>query len=245
MTMHDTTRPTTATRVTHHDPVRSDLAATSDPGPRPARRDSRAWAWCGVAAFAASVGGTVASIGLTSVYDPALHGDAVGITEDLAGDVSWMIVFHVAVTLTALLLVPFGAGLFRRLRRDHEGIAPAVAAAGVVGTAVVGIMATALDTEFIFAALDTSTVVPEMMVIYNHWLGTVTGCWVLTGLTGLALHVVARGGGAPRWIGRTGLLLGGLTLLVGIAPLQYMAGLTGGLLVLVTGLGFALGDRRG
>ena len=47
----------------------------------------------------------------------------------------------------------------------------------------------------------------------------------------------------PRWIGRVGLVLGGLTLLLGISPLQYMAGMTGPLLVLVVALGFCLGDR--
>ena len=42
---------------------------------------------------------------------------------------------------------------------------------------------------------------------------------------------------------RVGALLGGLTLLVGISPLQYMAGFTGPVLVLVMALGFAFGDR--
>lgn len=47
----------------------------------------------------------------------------------------------------------------------------------------------------------------------------------------------------PRWVGRVGLVLGGLTLLLGISPLEYMAGATGALLVLVTGIGFSVGDK--
>ena len=39
-------------------------------------------------------------------------------------------------------------------------------------------------------------------------------------------------------------MLGGITLLIGLSPLQYMAGFTGPVLVLVLGLGFAFGDRR-
>ena len=46
-----------------------------------------------------------------------------------------------------------------------------------------------------------------------------------------------------RWLGWVGAVLGGLTLLVGISPLQYMAGFTGPILILVMGLGFAFGDR--
>lgn len=53
-----------------------------------------------------------------------------------------------------------------------------------------------------------------------------------------------RHGAAPRWIGVVSLLLGGLTLLVGISPLQYMAGFVGPLWLTVAALGFALGDRR-
>jgi len=39
-------------------------------------------------------------------------------------------------------------------------------------------------------------------------------------------------------------VLGGITLLFGLSPLQYMAGFTGPVLVLVVGLGFGFGDRR-
>ena len=57
------------------------------------------------------------------------------------------------------------------------------------------------------------------------------------------MWVASRAGAAPRWIGRVGLVLGGLTLLLGITPLQYMAGMTGPLWLLVTAIGFTLGDR--
>jgi hypothetical protein len=39
-------------------------------------------------------------------------------------------------------------------------------------------------------------------------------------------------------------VVGGLTLLLGISPLQYMAGFTGPVMLLVVAAGFALGDRE-
>jgi hypothetical protein len=39
-------------------------------------------------------------------------------------------------------------------------------------------------------------------------------------------------------------VLGGLTLLLGISPLQYMAGFVGPLWLLVAAIGFAAGDRK-
>ena len=57
------------------------------------------------------------------------------------------------------------------------------------------------------------------------------------------MFAVSRRGDVPRWLGLVGLVLGGLTLLVGILPVQYMAGLTGAIWVLVTAIGFTVGDR--
>ena len=48
---------------------------------------------------------------------------------------------------------------------------------------------------------------------------------------------------SPRWIGLVGLVLGGLTVLLGVSPLEYMAGMTGALWLLVTAIGFTVGDR--
>jgi hypothetical protein len=39
-------------------------------------------------------------------------------------------------------------------------------------------------------------------------------------------------------------VLGGLTVLLGISPLEYMSGVVGALWLLATSIGFAFGDRR-
>ena len=83
-------------------------------------------------------------------------------------------------------------------------------------------------------------ILPTNAAMYNHWIGTIPWLWTLAGLTGVALFVAFRRGGVPRWIGLVGLVLGGLTLLLGVSPLQYMAGMTGPLWLLVTALGFVV-----
>jgi hypothetical protein len=60
------------------------------------------------------------------------------------------------------------------------------------------VRATGLDTEFSFGVRDGEEfLVPANAVMYNHWLGTIPGVWILAGLTGLALFAAARKGGAP------------------------------------------------
>ena len=110
---------------------------------------------------------------------------------------------------------------------------------------MVSVLGAGLDTEFMMAFAQGDGIVDDAnAAMYNHWIGTIPWLWVLAGLAGLALHSAARQGVVPRWIGRVGLVLGGLTVLLGISPLEYMSGVTGVLWLLVTALGFTLGDRR-
>ncbi len=52
-----------------------------------------------------------------------------------------------------------------------------------------------LDTEFMFGVgSDEQIIEPVNAAMYNHWIGTMPWCWVLAGLTGLALHVAGRAG---------------------------------------------------
>ncbi len=218
--------------------VRDDV-----PEARPAT--SRGWALAGVAAGFLGLAGALLPTLVTPVYDDALMPDAVRVAEALADFKGLMVAFHVTATLSLLLLPVFALGLARRLRDalPAGGLLPGVAAFGLLATSVVVLMGTSLDTEFVAGIGHEEMVLPEMAVLYNHWIGTVPMVWGLTGLTGLALHQAARQGALPRWIGRTGLVLGGLSLLLTVAPLQYAAGLTGTLLVLVTACGLAFGDK--
>jgi hypothetical protein len=230
------------THVTTHNPVRSDVAPPQELAAVPTSRPSRGWARTGVLAAVTSFGALVASYGIDSIYDPELAGDAPAIANDLEDKAGFIIAFHVLETLAAVLLAVFALGLFRRLRAAMPGgsLVPGVAAFGLLGTSVVMVLAAGLDTEFAFAQ---NHVTDDAYVQYNHWTGTIPGVWVLAGMTGLALFSASRARAVPRWIGLVGLVLGGLALVSGISPLQYIAVAPAGLMLLLVSLGFAFGDR--
>lgn len=235
MTAHVTTQ------ITSTHPVRDDLA---DQPATPDVRRHRGWALAGIGAGLCGIGTIVTSGMVNAVYDPALVGDPAGITARLVEQVPVMYAFHTATALGAVLLVVFAAGLHRRLQAVLPGSSlPVVALAGLLGTAVVSVLGSGLDTEFMMGLPIDGAVDDANAAMFNHWIGTIPWLWTLAGLSGLATYAAGRRGGLPRWIGRTGLVLGGLTLLLGVSPLQYMAGMTGPLWLLVTAIGFAVGDR--
>lgn len=231
------------THVTTHNPVRSDL--TTEPAQAPRTSTSRAWAWSGVVAGLAGIGTIAASGMVDAVYDESLFGDGEAIREKLADQTGQMLAFHTFGMVAAVALVVFAAGLQRRLRhRLGDSIAPGIASAGLLGTALVLVLGTGLDTEFILAFGEGDMVDPANAALYNHWIGTIPWCWGLAGLSALAVFSAYRQGAVPRWIGLTSLVLGGLTVLLGVSPVQYMAGMTAPLWLLVVATGFAVGDKE-
>lgn len=232
------------TTVTTHNPVRADLGSTEHQAVDQVRQ-SRSWALAGIGAAVLGIGTIVTSSAAGFVYqDEFTDGTLDGIAEAMADQTPVLLAFHSMTVLGAVLMIVFGAGLYRRLRAvAPESLTPVVALAGLAGTAVVSIMGSGLDTEFMIQMGDGIVVDDGSAASYGHWIGTIPWLWTLVGLSGLAVHVAARHGGAPRWLGRVGLALGGLTVLLGISPLQYMAGTTGPLWLLVTAIGFTVGDK--
>lgn len=236
------------THVTTHNPVRSDVLDTPshELRTRPRSGASRTWALAGIGSALLGAGTIVTTSMVDTVYTPEFEGTTTGIAADLQDKAPLMFAFHSIAMTGAILMVVFAAGLFRRLRTAMpDSVAPTVAFAGLAGTAVVSVLGAGLDTEYMMAFAQGDGVVDDAnAAMYNHWIGTIPWLWVLAGLAGLALFSAARQGVVPRWIGRVGLVLGGLTVVLGISPLEYMSGVTGVLWLLVTALGFTLGDRR-
>lgn len=230
------------THTVHHNPVRSDLPPT--PGaPVPGAASTR-WALAGLVAGVAGAGAIASSLGVSAVYDEKLDGDAEAIAERMGDFVPQIITFHVLGMISAILMIVFAAGLYRRLRAalPADSTLPMIGFSGAFGTALVVVLGTGLDTEFVFAASDNLGVA-ESLVFYNHWIGTIPWVWGLLGLSGVVLFVASRAGAVAKWLGLVGLLGGGLTLLLGISPLQYMAGFTGPIGLIVVSLGFLVGDK--
>ena len=233
------------TTVTTQNPVRSDLASTEAGRGGRTTTPSRLWAVAGIGAALAGMGTIVTSSAVDVVYrDEFSHGSVTGVADALSEKTGVLFAFHSITALGAVLMIIFGAGLFRRLRAaSGDSLAPVVALVGLAGTAVVSILGSGLDTEFAMPAGDGMTVDDGSAAIYNHWIGTIPWLWTLAGLAGLAIFVAMRSGGVPRWIGIVGLVLGGLTVVLGVSPLEYMAAVTGVLWLLITAVGFTVGDK--
>jgi hypothetical protein len=215
---------------------------------RRAAATSRAWAAVGVAAAVSGIVGIGASLQVDAAYDETIAGNAPAIVDRLGDQVPQLIVFHVATMIATVLLLVFAAGLKRRLEAQAPAgsLLPTVAASGLWLVSVAGLLGAGLNTEFIFGvADDEAKLVPEVGVFFAHWVGTIGWLWVGAGVAALAVAVAAlRHAAAPRWIGWVSAVLGVITTLFGISPLQYMAGFTGPVWLLVAALGFFLGDRQ-
>lgn len=230
------------THTVHHNPVRSDLPPV--PGAPAEERASTRWALAGLGAGITGAAAIATSLAVTPVYDDELDGNAEAIAEKMGDFVPQIIAFHVLGMVSAILMIVFAAGLHRRLRAalPADSTLPMVAFGGLFGTAIVVVLGTGLDTEFVFAASEDLGVA-ESLVFYNHWIGTIPWVWGLVGLSGIVLFAASRVGAVAKWLGLVGLLGGGLTLLLGISPLQYMAGFTGPVGLIVVSLGFLVGDK--
>ena len=221
---------------TTYDPTTTS-AGTGVPHERPA---GRGWVLAGTAAGVLGLVGGIASGMVDAVYRPDASGDPEAITARLADQVPEILVFHTATMLSCVLLVVFAAGLHRQLQRrtGPDSLVPGVAAAGLGLVAAAQLLGAGLTTEFAFAlSEDPGLVVPESAVFFNHWIGTIPWLWGGAGLAGLALARAARQGAYARWLGITSLVLGGITALFLVSPLQYMAGMTGPVWLVVVSLG--------
>jgi len=229
------------TQTVTHNPVLTDTTPMAAEAPY--RRTG--WALAGIAAGVAGVGSIVASGMVDAAYDAKLAGDPAAIAHKLSEQTPQLLAFHVLGVVSAVLLLVFAAGLHRRLRATSTpaSLAPVLTLFGLAGTAIVMILGTGLDTEFMFSAGKATDVSPDNVTMFNHWVGTIPWLWVLVGVAGLALFAASRERAVPRWMGLVALVGGGLTLLLGISPLQYMAGMTGPIGVVVIAAGFAFGDR--
>jgi len=212
-------------------------------GTRPSR--GKGWVHAGIGAGLAGIVTIVGSSLSGAVYEEELQGDAPGIVAKLADQTVPILVMHTGAMVAALLLLVFAAGLRRRLvdATPDGSLLPQVAGSGLMLVSVALLMGSALTTEFVFGVQDPELIVPEAAVFFGHWIGTVPWVWVGAGVAALAMGVAGRRFGAVApWLAWTSLVLGGLTTVLGISPLQYMAGMTGPLWLTIAAFGLLARD---
>jgi hypothetical protein len=200
----------------------------------------KGWVVAGIGAGLAGIATVVGSSLADAVYDDKLAGNATGIAAKLAGQTVPILVMHTAAMLSAVLLLVFAAGLRRRLANTTpEGsLLPQVAASGLMLVSVALLMGSALTTEFVFGVKEPGLLVPEAAVFFGHWIGTVPWLWVGAGMAALALGIAGRKfQTVAPWLAWVSLVLGGLTVFLGVSPAQYMAGMTGPLWLTIAALG--------
>ena len=207
----------------------------------------RGWAWAGVGAGVAGIIGIGGSMAIDAVYRDDIAGDAEAIQAALAEQTTQILVFHTATMVAALLVLVFAAGLRRHLgeRLTAGSLLPTVAFSGLMLVSVAGLIGTGLTTEFVFGASEPGLMVPEVVAFFGHWVGTMPWLWVGAGVAALAVAKAGRDGAdIPRWLTWFSLVLGGLTTVFGISPLQYMAGMVGPLWLVVASFALVSASRR-
>ena len=191
-------------------------------------RPSRTWALAGIGSGLAGIGVIVTSGMVNAVYDPDLVGDTPAIADKLSEQTGAMFVFHTFATVGAVLLVVFAAGLLppaahghgRRLDRPAGRLRRPARHRGRLR-----------DRQRPQHRVHRSAcATPTLDRPGQRRRSTTTGSAPSRGCGCSPASPASRcspppaSAPSPRWLGRAGLVLGGLTLLVGISPLQYMAG---------------------
>lgn len=206
---------------------------------------SRAWAATSLLAGLAGIVSIQASMAL-SVNWVEVAGDPEAIVADLADRLPTLLVFHTATALCTVLLLVAAGGFARRLRAGTPtgSLLPSVASGGLLLTAAAALLGGGLNTQFMFA-LGTPELVTSSGAFYSDWVATVPWLWLGAGVSALAVAAAGlRHRAVPRWIAVVSLLLGGLTVLTGVSPFQYLAGLVAPVWLTVVALGFLVGNRR-
>jgi hypothetical protein len=195
----------------------------------------------------AGLAGFFASGAISDVPESALADSAeyVPLIADKGNSV-WL--FQVLMSVAALGLAVFGAGLRRRLDEQEPvgSLAPTLALVGLLLAAGLCLVGGGISTELFWQLENADKTDPDTVLANVAILNTMGWVWAGVGLTA----------GAVAWAGLTHESVGRrlawfsavMAALVGIAqlvPLQYLAALPGALWCLVAGVAMARTARTG
>lgn len=228
------------------------LAPTSRPGaaaaaaaaPRPAS-PRRAWARAGVLAGVAGLAAFVASGALTDVPESALADNAVYVPL-IADEGASVWAFQVLMSVSALGLAVFGAGLRRRLDEQEPvgSLVPSLALGGLLLAAGLCLVGGGIATELFWQLRHADETDPDTVMANLAILNTMGWVWAGVGLTAGA---VAWAGLAHESVGRRlawfSAVVAALVAVAQLVPLQYLAALPGAGWCLVAGVAMARSAR--
>ncbi len=159
----------------------------------------------------------------------------------------YLVPFVVATTVGALLLVVFAAGLRRHLAAQEPvgSNLPDIAAGGLWLVSAMLLVGGGISTELYWGLRDLTLADPTDLMSMYHLIATMAWLWAGAGLAAVVMARAAlKHGSVARWLGWVSAVLGGLTLLFSVIPLQYMSGFTGTLWLLIAGVGTTVAGRR-
>jgi hypothetical protein len=207
---------------------------------------SRTWGLAGIVAAVAALAGMVASAGVTSGAQPEDFRDPAVLLPRLVEGRTWVLVFQAAMTVAALALVVFAAGLRRHLSEQEPAgsLTPTVAAGGLGLVAALCLVGAGLGTELWWALGHPDEAGPASVASMVDLVATLSWVWAGAGLAAAAVAVAAlRHGALPRWMGWVSVAGAVVTLGISLVPLQYLSGVFGALWLLAVAIGVSA--RRG
>lgn len=205
----------------------------------------RGWAHCGTSA---GVLGLVI-FGLTGALnvDESAMADNAEIAALLTDKAPFVWAYQVLGVATALLLVIFATGLYRRLAQQSpaQSLAPMLSVGGLWLTAAMSLVGSGICTEMFYGLLqDTEDLDPDTLAAQLAIFNTMGWVWVGAVLaTGAVAVVGLKHGAVTRRLAIGSVVATALAGLTNIAPLQYMAMPIIALWLIGAGISFARAER--
>lgn len=212
---------------------------------RPTTVAGRGWALSGIAAGVLGVA-TFFMTGALFVDEDALADNAV-IAAELTDKAAWVWAYQVIAVTTALLLVVFATGVYRRLSQQApaQSTAPMLAVGGLWLVSAMTLVGSGISTEMFHGLRqDTDALDPDTLAAQLAIFNTMGWVWIGAILTtGAIAHVGLRHGSVSRSLAIGSVVASVLMALTNVTPFQYMAMPIAALWLIAAGVSFVREER--
>lgn len=205
---------------------------------------SRGWARAGLAA---GLLGLVTFVVAGGVYaSEASLIDNAKVVDEIDQALWTVFAYQVLGVASAAALVIFAVGLRRRLDQQEPAgsLAPAVAAIGLVMTAVMCLVGSGICTELFHELRHASETDPDTIAANLGIFNTMGWVWAGAGLATGSVALAARRGSVGKALGRGSVAATALIVLTQVTPFQYLALLPAALWLVGAGVAFSREGRE-